>query len=213
MLIMAGDRCTYRSALGAWDTHVAEANFSYPADAGTIAILCPYLDGGLGSRDELDSFEMFEREAWALADRVSAEGRKPDVGIRAEPADFQRVFMDPAISDVIVIGHGGLSSVEVPNPDGGDRLDWKDLAKAADHLKTGSFTQRICGRTPREFNAPLGLMVVNNHRNVLAAVGRRINPVDLDDPQNELIQPVTTHTRMTYQDIKDVSKTRTTPDR
>ena len=200
---MAGNSDRYAAALQHWDEYSNAGNFSVPSDMGKVAILCPYVDTYDSHREEVDKYPKLEAEAFSIADDLQQRGKTPIVAQRAKPYDFAQVLKDPSISHVLLIGHGCLSSVEVENPTSDDaRLDWENLAAMADHLKTGSFIQRMCGTTPRKLNVPLGLMVVSEHRNVLAPLGESFAPQDTADPQNELVKPVTRLARMEYADIK-----------
>jgi hypothetical protein len=204
---MASNKAEYIAALGVWDMRKAAGDFSVPQDMGTVAILCPYVERP--GREELDRFPALQKEALEIADLLQNRDTEVTVGLGAQSADFKAALCDPTISDMVLIGHGCLSSVEVDNPATEYRLDWLDLAKMSDHLKTGRFVQRICGGLPRSFNAPLGLMVMRTHNRVEAPVGKQIMPTDLSDTQNQLIRPVTTLDRMEYADIKSEFPQRT----
>lgn len=206
------DKKQYERTLLRWESlHEAEA-YSLPADVGKIAILCSYSTNGEVNPDHPiaryvspDDPVTFRAEALALADGFQGEGRAVEVILEAEATDIRMVLQEPSFSDVVVIGHGNLSSVMVDNIEDPDRLfhyDWASVAKDADHLKLGKFVQRTCAKPKRRLSVPLGLFAVSEHRNVLAPVGHYFAPTDLNHPDNDLIRPVTTKRRLSYDDIK-----------
>lgn len=199
---MAGDRIRYETALDAWRNNFDSGNFSVPREHGAVAVLVPYVEHKNIDRDQDEQLPSLEREAFDVADMVTEQGRKAQVAINAKSADFETVLSETSISDIVLIGHGCLSSVEVDNPNKENRLDWEDLSKMATHLKTGRFIQRVCSTLPRDLNVPLGLMVVNDHRNVRALVGQRVTNDSLDKFGDTELLPVTNLPKMEYEDIK-----------
>lgn len=197
---MANSKAEYAAALGVWDALLENGDVSAPVDQGAVAILCPYVDRP--DREELDEFPAFRREALQIADSYIAQGTEVNLALHAGTVDFKTALSDPGISSIVLIGHGCLASVEVDEPATDYRLDWKHISEMADHLKAGSFIQRVCGTLPRSFNAPIGLLAVQSHNLVEAPVGNRFMPKDLADEQNGLIRPVTDLGRMEYMDIK-----------
>ncbi|HSH55818.1 MAG TPA: hypothetical protein VK983_03260 [Candidatus Limnocylindrales bacterium] len=205
---MASNRTEFNAALAVWDDRRANNEFSVPHDSGSLAILCPYIDKP--DREEFDRWPAFEAEALMVADNYHHQGKLVEVALHAALTDFKSIFSDPSVSDVVIIGHGCLSSVEVTNPDGHDLMDWLDVSRAADHLKTGVVVQRMCGGLPRKLNVPLGLFAVNDHRHVQAAVGIK-GDIGALDTENQIIHAVTAMPRMGYEDIKEAFPQRHLP--
>ena len=199
---MAKNRTTYEQSLDIWQERVDDGCVSIAPELGAVAILLPYVGGAEYQREEVEQLPSLKTEAYALADRLYARGRETVIAINAEPEDFKRVLTDPSISDVTVIGHGCLASVEVVSPETKNRLDWYDLAHMADHLKSGSFAQRVCGILPRKLNVPIGLMVVSDHRSVQAIVGRRVGLAEISQLAGDVLPSVTNLARMSYDDVK-----------
>jgi hypothetical protein len=198
-LPMANDREQYPKALQKWDQLHIDGAFSMPAELGSLAIMLAYDH----KRDEnplhTDTFVDFESEAYALADEAQLRSKKADVAINATRADFREAMQNPSVTDIIVIGNGCLSAVNVPAPE--KRVGWQHVGHMADHLKTGLFVQRFCGILPRRLNVPMGLMAVSSHSQVYAPVNRSIEPKSIHHPRNRLIQPVTAEKRLTYEAI------------
>jgi hypothetical protein len=201
---MASDQFRYEQALGTWQSHIDAGNVSVPSSEGSVAILVPYLG--------LDEFERhrpinerlpaLRAEANRLADSIQERGTTVNVAINAVPFDFESALKDSSVSDIILIGHGCLASVQVDNPTSYNRLDWEDLFGMSNHLKTGVFMQRVCATLPRKLNVPMGLLVVNNHRNVQALVGESPTTDDLLQYGDSDLPSVTNLDKMSYADIK-----------
>lgn len=179
--------------------------FSEPDGPGArVAIVMPFVQALVQS--DRDNFASFEQDADALVNHLAANDREPVLRMCATVADFESVVTDRTISSVIVRGFGTLSAVATPKEAGEDSpvvlLDWLHLSTMAPHLKLGKFTMRTCAGVSRVFNAPLPYGVVSSHRNILAAVGKVISLVGLEDPANELIKPITESHELTYEEIK-----------
>lgn len=199
---MANDCIRYEQALDTWQSHLDTGNLSVPSEVGTIAILVPYVNDFDTERPATERLLSFETEAYELADNAKAQDRKVEVAVNATPIDFKGVLQDASISDIILIGHGCLASVEVASPETNNRLDWEDLSIMADHLKTGRVVQRVCAALPRDLNVPIGLLVVSDHRNVHALVGQSVTSEGLAEFTQVGLLPVTSLARMEYADVK-----------
>ena len=199
---MANDREQYPKALRKWDGLLADEALSVPSEYGSLAIMLAYDH----KRDEnpltTDTFAHFASEAYALADDAQLRGKTVKVAINAQREDFRQVLQDPSISDIIVIGNGCLSAVNVPAPE--KRIGWQHVGHMTDHLKTGLFVQRVCGILPRVLNVPMGLMAVSSHTQVHAPVNRSIEPTSIHHNSNRLIKPVADEHRLSYEAIMNL---------
>lgn len=189
---MATDSERFERALHKWDQLHEAGSYSAPAELGKLAIMLPY-DHKRETGFVIDDFSSFEAEALAIADHAKRAGKVAEVAINATKSDFRSVMHDPLVSDIVVIGNGCLSSVALDGTD--KRVDWLHLSRMSNHLKTGVFTQRFCGFTPRELNAPLGMFAMNDHRNIMAPVHRFIRPRSLTHRHNRYIGQVLAHRR------------------
>ena len=139
---------------------------------------------------------------------LKSRGKRFDFAPDAGVANFESVVQDPEISDVVIIGHGGLSYANAqPATDTSEPelVDWWQLSDMSDHLKQGFFIQRTCGETKRHLNVPLGLFVVSDARNIRAAVGRPITAGDVESDgyaPDHLFIPVADQERLTRADVK-----------
>lgn len=108
------------------------------------------------------------------------------------------ILSDQAVSDVVLIGHGSLSSVYL---DDGKTYNWHDVALAATHLKKGVIIQRFCSNNLRKLSVPLGTFAASEHSNVIATVDRTFDP-DHDASDEELLGPVTDSSLASYDEAK-----------
>jgi hypothetical protein len=196
---MASDRKQFERAYSRWQDLVDRRRFSVPPDKGATAILSSHamVDSGL-DKNEVD---VFDNEASQIAKNLEAEGYESRVFLDATIDDVKTVLTDRTVSDVIVIGHGALPYVYMLNgirrqetvgyqTEYNNRVDWRDVSAAADHLKTGVFTQRFCGNYVRKLSVPLGMFAVSNFSRVVAVAGLNFSPANLEDPQNQKLYPV-----------------------
>jgi hypothetical protein len=204
---MASDREQYNRALKKWDQLKADEYLSTPPHLGCIAIFCSYVVidsiGDKPYKKGRRDVKAFRKEAFSLAERFEAHNHRTEVILNAGLTDFDAVLQDPAVSDIVTIGHGDISSVIVSSNDGSTILDWLDVSVAADHLKTGQFIQRQCGNFNRALAIPLGMFSVSRHCDVVAASGIAFKPSGLDHPANDLLGPVTDDIRLQYGDAKE----------
>lgn len=195
---MPGDRKEFERAHAHWQELMARRQFSVAPDVGKTAILSSHAMVSAESLGQ-EEVQQFDTEAYDIAEGLSAEGYEVDVIIDAKGDDFKDVLKDRTTSDIIVIGHGALPYIYMQNglrkdqsgyqTEYSDRFDWRDVAAAADHLKTGLFIQRTCGHYVRKLSVPLGLFAVNDPSRVIAAVNNHFTPKNLSDPQNERLYP------------------------
>lgn len=199
---MASDKQLFTRATTHWELLRSDGHFSATPEQGIIAVISSkFTDDEPDSITGITELESFRTEAFEIADRAVKNGLKAEVAIDASRDDITRLIQDPSIASMFMIGNGSLSSLIL---DVEDRFDWHDAARATNHLKLGGFVQRQCGGLSRRFNVPLGLFVVEDPRNVHAAVGREFYPLSLDDPENQKIQPVFTSKKFSYESIKSI---------
>lgn len=199
---MAGNRKLYGRAVAKWEGFAKEGNFSVPKEIGKTAIITSlFTDEPIDTERGVTELESFRNEAHALAERVVAQGGRPELAIDASRGDIDQLIKDPEVSDMYVIGNGSLSNLIL---DERDYYDWVNASNATDHLKLGSFIQRQCGGLTRETNVPLGLFVVSSPADLHAALDDAFYPMSLDDPVNDKIQPLFTEWPVTYEDIKAI---------
>jgi hypothetical protein len=199
---MAGERKHYNQTLSRWDQLHAERAYSVPDDVGTLAVMYSLYDYFKNGSEQ----EQFEVEAFEIVQRATAQRKKAEVIRINSGRDLDDVFGCRDYSSIVTIGHGALSLLYIQHGfwhgKEGNRYDWRDVSKAATHLKTGVFTQRQCGNASRQFSPPMGALAMASHANVHAAANRYFNPTSLDDEENLLIVPVTTTDRLSYEDVK-----------
>jgi len=200
---MASDKVKFETAFGRWSVLRDESNFSVPDEQGKIAVVCPFFDEADYAYDEPDDerYDALKNEALTVADEIMLRGRDVHVAEHASIEDFRQVLAEPNISSIVVVGSGCLSSVQIANPAMKNRVDWFDLSTMTDHLKTGTFTQRMCGTLPRSLNVPLGLLTVNDHRNLLGAPGKILTTRQLNEYADRILLPVTDEPVMSYESI------------
>ncbi len=200
---VASDRQQFMRANAHWEKLNLEGHYSVPIEIGTTAIISSrFTDDEPDSTTGVTELASFRNEALALADRIHHTGRATELAIDATRNDITRLIQDPNIVSMYMIGNGSLSALIL---DIEDRYDWYDAAVATNHVKLGMFIQRQCGGLTRKVNVPLGLFVVNDPRNVLAAVGVEFYPLSLGDEENRKIKPVFNPGSFSYQSIKKMS--------
>ena len=200
-IVMLNNKTGYTEALADWQEKIDNSALSVAPSLGRMAILVPY-DSTFDSLREPDElFPQIANLSYQFADRLQESGKEVDVAINAHLLDFERTLTDPNTSDIFVVGHGNISSVQIERGDRHNRLDWRDISAFADHLKTGLFMQYMCGRLTRRLNVPLGLFAVDNHSHVLAAVGRQITPSEVAGNPDGSLSPITDKQRMEYEDV------------
>lgn len=199
---MAGNRKVFERSMKKWEEFYKEGHFSAPIEVGKTAIVSSYFtDEAPDTITGVTELQSFRIEALALADRVRAVGRKPELAIDASRDDITRLIQDPDVANIYMIGNGSLSSLVL---DVKDYYDWTDVSQASTHLKQGLFIQRQCGNLSRVLNVPLGLFAVTDARNVQAAFGEDFYPLSLDDAENDKIQPLFNTDRVDYALIKSL---------
>lgn len=217
---MASDRQLFKRARANWEMLRDAGSYSAPPEIGRVAIICSYHTPNVRIKHNYSETDRstqpsvepnpkevrtFRKEAFALADKVVEEGREPEVVLNAQPLDIRSVLRDPSISDVITIGHGSLTILELLNirhPDEAVDYEWTDAAGDANHLKTGYFIQRQCALLTYNLNVPLGMFVVTDARNVIAPVGSEFEPRGLFHPENHKLIPAVDVARPSYRYIK-----------
>jgi hypothetical protein len=191
----------FERALEKWDDLQEAGHFSVPQEIGRCAVLVAYnyhrdLDPGVR-----DPFPIYVKDALNVCDNLAEQGKDVELSIDTSHDDFRAVMRDEKFSDVVVIGNGVLSRVFLTAAE--KRIGWGHVSHMTNHLKTGRFVQRFCGRTPDKLNVPMGLMAVSSHANVHAPVWDYFAPTSTDSTHEKRIRPVTTKSRMSLADIKE----------
>jgi hypothetical protein len=205
---MASDKQQFQRATEKWEQLHDEQAYSVPPELGRTAILCSFYDNvyrGDPEKAKLRAhrdIKLFRKEALKIADLTIEEGGEVEVVLDAQVEDFEDTFKNPLISDVIVIGHGDLSTLWIRNPDDEDRYDWQYVSEQSDHLKTGTFTQRQCGLYNRDLAVPLGTFAMADHRSVIATPGFEFHPRGLSHPDNDLLEQISPLVQLSYDYIK-----------
>lgn len=162
--------------------HRLEAGqLSLESGSGKLAIIVS------GKKNPKSIYASKGRDTWFFrleAERLAREraGDHQEVVIRtgAIAGEMTADFANPEITDIILIGHGTISSIPT---DSKGYFTWWDAAKAATNLKQGKIEQRMCGNFPPDipYHVPLGTFAVSDLANVVAAPGKVIpdcNPAD-----------------------------------
>lgn len=205
---MASDKQQFQRAMEKWERLHEDGSYSVPPELGRTAILCSFYDNVYeGDREKAKNrarrdIKLFRKEALKIADLTIEEGGDVEVVLNARVSDFEDILREPYVSDVIVIGHGDLSSLWISNPDNGDNYDWRYVSNDADHLKTGSFTQRHCGIFNRKLSVPLGAFAVADQRSVIAPVGHFFSPRGLGHDDNMLLTTISPLSQLNYEYIR-----------
>ncbi len=199
---MASDRQQFRAALDKWDQQQADAHFSVPPNQGELAIVLPYDHARHAESEKVETFAYLAAQTLRFVDHTRRQtGKTPHLALDATLTDFKEIATNPHISDVIVVGKGSFSGVEIAEPT--NWLGWQTVSELADHLKTGRFQQLVCGSRPNNLNVPFGAFMTADHRSVFA-------PIDTYLPARSSLArlatklcSVTDQPRMDWQYIKD----------
>jgi hypothetical protein len=211
---MASDKQQFERARASWESLYSDAYFSAPADIGKVAIICSYYaiwsdesDGEHVTKLDQKEIRQFRKEAFAIARQTEEMGKEPIVLLNAKVHEISDIMRDPAISDIVTVGHGTLACLLLLDPtdlENPDAYDWTDVVEHADHLKTGYFVQRHCGITHRELNVPLGMFAMMDARNIIAATGQNFEPRGLNHIENLKLSPVFDSARPSYRQVKAI---------
>lgn len=197
----------FAEATDKWSQLRSERQFSVPPAVGRTAIL--YAQKGNASQGNRgptmsEQTAYFLQEAKEIQASLRAERREAEI-TELGSGVFKNVMQDREISDIVVIGHGTLSTVSnKPSRraySGNSSIDWYDLAQLTTHLKLGSFTQRMCGQSKRALSVPFGLFAVSDHSHVIAAVGQYFSPEEFGSNEEAKLQPFTSQSQLTEGDI------------
>ena len=126
--------------------------------------------------------------------------RHGSVGILENPSKDLILdhLQERTVSDIVLIGPG---TVDHFMPNLTERLDWRDVAKHARHLKTGNFDQLMDGdyAVRGHLCVPIGALVVCNVENMNVAVGMD-RQYSADRGQASVLPPYSPHESL-YQQI------------
>lgn len=204
---MASDRRQFERAYAHWQTLKSQECLSVPDDDGIVAILAsdfPFYLKHSGEedavQDEQDHWD-FRNEADDYADRLGDIGVLSEVIYNADADDLTDAIQDEEVSSIVVIGHGSISDILLRGKKYG-LYDWRDVACATTHLKTGAFVQRQCGIFRRNINVPLGLFAVRDFSQVQAATGQLFDPVISPESNENIQQTIPTGLQLSYDSLK-----------
>jgi len=214
MASKTSNRAVFKSVVAKRQALIDAKQFSEQDGRGAkVAILMPYIDNFFETRE--DRWELFERDAAALEAHYKSIDRSPFTIMRAMPEDFERVFQDRSVPNLVIRAGGSFSKVFVPvmgkiqNEYGEEieamvrnYLDWRDVSRMTNHLKLGTIVMRSCGRYWNTVNIPIPYAAVPMASSIHAAAGKSIYPVGMHHPDNALIQPLTFPEDLTYDEIK-----------
>ena len=108
---------------------------------------------------------------------------------KATSLTLKMALMDRETSDIYLVGHGSINSFHLEQ---GGKFNWQDVSRTTRHLKLEKFVQYTCGHFPLTGNnVPMGMPIVQNFDNYLAAVGKKIPDEQLNSPvADEMLVPV-----------------------
>lgn len=205
---MASDKRRFELACLWHEQLVQDGCVSAPATLGKVAILSWHPRGDY-KNDKVNKFERtdartFRKEAFALEKLFRAVGKSAEIIFRPQYDDVAEVIKDPSFSDIVTIGNGSLSSYFLEGGTGKTiEFDWFDAISVTDHLKTGGFIQRHCGRHALDLNVPIGTFVTENPAYVYAPVGNNYYGRGLRHPDNFLFQQPLVGVPLEYDVFKD----------
>ena len=189
---MASDSKEFARALAKWDS-LQEAR-EYSVRNGEVAVMYS------GRSFEEGDVDAFTEEAYQLLDAYKEIGMRPFVVDEFTLDDVADVFRDRSVSDIVMIGHGTISAINIVD-DKYPILDWRHISLLSDHLKTGMFVQRHCGKFNRALNVSLGSFAMRSHDRVLAPANKYL-PLRTGVEDELLIRRFNTLQRLTYYDVK-----------
>lgn len=197
-LIMASDRQKFNRAHRKWQQMHDDRRYSADQSSGVVAVAYSRYSIEDVMSQQVRELANYYDEATEICEITEKSNRKARFYDSLTRATMSRILLDEAISDVVLIGHGSLSSIYL---DSGELYDWQDVSRATTHLKKGVFMQRFCGNNLRTTSIPLGLFSVSSHSNVIAPLDRSFDPDD--DPSDEyLLQRITDTPIDSYVDAK-----------
>ena len=160
--------------------------FSVASGCGILAVIYSTAKTNYANsvQDEISKNSILEGRANMLADHY---GRDLSIVKVASSKNLKRVFRNPEISDVILIGPGSIGNMILSN---GKNYDWRDVSSDANHLKRGKIVQSICGKfQPGSLSVPLTTFALADLTKLSAPLGQVIN--NLTPYNDELLkQPV-----------------------
>ncbi len=141
------------------------------------------------------------------ADRLADERRDDHKDVSVLKVFGRRavdmVLRDRRVSDIVLIGHGTIGSIVLPEKGGfgSSYYDWLEATKQVDHLKQGTIEQRMCGNFPLFSSIPFGTFLVSDQRRVVAALNRAVPD---RDPNPDMFQPVFTQANVSAETIRSL---------
>lgn len=177
-----GGRRIRREALVAadsWQRKREAGRLSLPSGMGKLAIFPSNYTTSKSNVSEKDQRDGFRVEAEMLAEQRLGQHQEVQVHQAAYNGQIKAALRDPEVTDIIVIGHGSIGCFWA---DGFTKnFNWKDVAGATGSLKQGRFEQRTCGSFRTAYNVPLGTFAVSQLENVIAAPGKNLPDLGVQD--------------------------------
>ena len=181
------------------DKKLERGRISLPSGEGILSIIVSHAPDYVSRISPEGQRKAFLEEAEKIREERAGDHDQILIRRRAVPIDMKLDFADERVTDIVLIGHGSLSSMWA---EGGKNFDWRMAAKSTDRLKTGKIEQRMCGNLPskkevidgqvkeilpHQYTVPLGTFAVTSLDNVIAATGKKIPDIC---PPDELFEPV-----------------------
>ena len=208
---MASDAQNFARATKRWESLHEKERYSVSPARGLTAILYSlesFTSAVYASRlSDWQQIEYFKNEAYEIADRTERNGGSAHVFNGISTDSMGCVLQDEMYSDIIVIGHGCLSSVIGDEREHNDKsnLDWRDVSKLATHLKLGKFVQRFCAGVDRNLPVPLGTFSVASHANVIAPwPGSAFSPELYGATEEAKLCALTSSSHMSFDEVKSL---------
>ena len=199
---MASDENQFKRANKKRQELLDNKQFSVSPRLGELAIAFSRYSKKSG-REKEKEITFFSDEALDLYSQAYQTRKRALIYDGLDHDTLDSIFASRAISDIILIGNGDLSSIYLDN---GKKYDWRNVSESADHLKTGVFMQRFCGNTIRDASVPFSTFAVADHRNIIATPGEPFMPEDYPEDE-ELLRPVSDTPHLSFNDIKRLFKT------
>lgn len=161
------------------DDLLQKQRLSVASGSGKVAILysTARIHATVTDLDHVKQNQVFIDEAHGI--REVYGGRDNAFVQIATGASMRDALTDKEVSDIVIIGHGTIGNLKIPN---GKNFDWLDVSYNANHLKAGKIIQRVCGHfRPDGLSVPLGTFALSDITNLRAPVGVPIEDVNPDE--------------------------------
>lgn len=195
---MASDRQQFNRAFNKWQELHHSERYSASQSDGVIAVGYSRFSVQDLMSQQVREVAGFYDEATILCETAERKGRKARLYDGLTRASMANILLDEEVSDIVLIGHGSLSSIYLDNI---EIYDWQDVSRQTTHLKQGVFIQRFCGNNLRSISIPLGTFSVSKHPHVIAPVDQSFDP-NHEPGDEELLRPITDSSITSYDEAK-----------